>query len=431
MTAYSDRPAIMAIGDSMYQGVRSLSFSAATAPIAPPAQVAAALGRPMNLPNPRIPILYDLEQIFRHGGLINLLSVIRDACLENIAFWRGPEPWSQHEAFDNVAIGGATIESLWTDTYAQSWATIPGLVANIQAKPVPDVGSIGRLWYALNVAFTLNPGKRPAQAAKTQLDQAADRKPGILLVNIGSNEGLFHAAFTGDFSQASFDAAAGIPAKMEALGQRLAALPPEIELIVVNSLVRPRTASNLMPVARPGMPPDPDYPGDGYFSLYGPSIGGGSVVPGATVKRYDDAIRAVNDQVRQRLEATVGARLAFVDLYEATTRFDGKHYADRGVIVTPGGRFHRLSNTALNLFLGSLMTGGLTGLDNMHPTAPGYGLIANAVLEAMGATPRVDMLQAYQADSLLQNLPHTWNLSHIELAVLGSLGVFSSGALTG
>jgi hypothetical protein len=431
MTAYSDRPAIMAIGDSMYQGVRSLSLTADTARTAPPAQVAAALGLPMTLPNPRIPILWDMEQIFRQGGLINLLAVVREACLANIAFWRGPEPWSQHEAFDNVSIGGALIDSLWTDTYEQYWATVPGLVANIQAKPTPDVGSIGRLWYALNVAFTLNPGKRPEQARKTQLDQVADRKPHILLVNVGSNEGLFHAAFTGDFSQASFDAANAIPAKMEELGRRLAALPPEVELIVVNSLVRPRAASNLMPVERPGAPKDPDYPGDDYFSFYGPSIGGGDVVPGAVVRRYDETIQAVNAEARRRLQAVVGTRLTFVDLYAATTKFDGKHYSDRGVIVTPNGHFHRLSNTALNLFFGSLMTGGLTGLDNMHPTAPGYGLIANAVLEAMGATPRVDMLQAYLADSLLARLPHTWNLSHIELALLGSLGVFSSGALTG
>ena len=91
MTAYADRPAIMAIGDSLYQGVRSLTFNGDLARYSPPAQVAVALGLNMTLPNPRIPITFDLEQLFRQGGVIHLLEEIRQACLKNMEFWLSGE----------------------------------------------------------------------------------------------------------------------------------------------------------------------------------------------------------------------------------------------------------------------------------------------------------------------------------------------------
>ena len=56
------------------------------------------------------------------------------------------------------------------------------------------------LWFALNNCYTLNPRHRNEQRGKSQLDQVADRQPQILLINIGSNEGLFMAGFAGDFS---------------------------------------------------------------------------------------------------------------------------------------------------------------------------------------------------------------------------------------
>jgi len=429
MTAYADRPAIMAVGDSMYQGVRSLTFTSDMARFSPPAQVAQALGLQMTLPNPRIPIAFDLEQLFRQGGVIHLLADISAACLKNMEFWLGGDPWSQHQAFDNISVGGAEIATLYQDTFEKYWATIPALVTRIKTSQTPDAAAIGQLWYALNTCFTLNPQRRDEQAGKTQLQQVADRKPRILLVNIGSNEGLFHAAFTGDFDSATLASVADIPNKMSDLIDELAALPADIEQIAFNSLVRPRTASNLMPSRnQPGQPHDPGYPGDGYFPSYWPSIGPNVIIKGSTLKDFDDLIARVNDQVKAKLVAKLGSRLRHVDLYASSTAFDGKHYEDRYLQVTPDGDFHRLRNTAINTVLGSLVSGGLTGLDNMHPTVPGYGLIAKAVLTALGqVNPAIDFDQAYKNDSLLKNLPVGWSVSQLELSLLGSLGVFSMG----
>src|SRR5262249_41632626 len=153
----------------------------------------------------------------------------------------------------------------FTDTYDDYWPRVRELTQKLHDDHLPNPAVIGELWYALNVCFTLNPLHRPEQARLTQIDQVAARKPRILLVNIGSNEGLFHAAFMGAFDAATLKSVAEIPTKMAALADRLAALPPEVEQIVFNSLVRPRTASNLMTRE--------DFPkptGEAYFTSYIP-----------------------------------------------------------------------------------------------------------------------------------------------------------------
>ena len=94
---YADRPAIMAIGDSLYQGVRSLSFTSELALHSPPAQVAGSLNLPMTLPDPPLPILFDLEASLRQGGLINFAARIRDACLNNASYWLNNAVWSRHD----------------------------------------------------------------------------------------------------------------------------------------------------------------------------------------------------------------------------------------------------------------------------------------------------------------------------------------------
>lgn len=51
MNRYSDQPDIMAIGDSMYQGIRSFSFLPAMAQHSAPKQIADALGMAMVVPD--------------------------------------------------------------------------------------------------------------------------------------------------------------------------------------------------------------------------------------------------------------------------------------------------------------------------------------------------------------------------------------------
>ena len=115
-TKYTDRPAMMAIGDSLYQGVRSLTFGPGMATGSPPAQVAAALNLPFTIPDPPRAIMFNLENIYRSPfPLITVPIDLPRQLLENSWAWRLNTNWSNNEAFDNVAIGGATIDSLYTD----------------------------------------------------------------------------------------------------------------------------------------------------------------------------------------------------------------------------------------------------------------------------------------------------------------------------
>jgi hypothetical protein len=103
------------------------------------------------------------------------------------------------------------------------------------------------------------------------------------------------------------------------------------------------------------------------------------------------------------------------------------------VIVHSGSTQILLDNLPLEVLpiFGGRRDGGIFGLDNLHPTVVGYGLIAQAVCDTISSTeglpPQVINLQAcYDADTLLHNLP-----SPIALAdfVLGFIGAFVGGPL--
>jgi len=121
MTKYSEAPDIMAIGDSMYQGIHSMSMPPWMAEQSAPALVARALGMRMVVPDLSQPLLWDIVAELRNGGVLGIVTRMHDICKRNLQHWLPGQPWSVHEAFDNVAIGGATIEELWTVTYDSLW----------------------------------------------------------------------------------------------------------------------------------------------------------------------------------------------------------------------------------------------------------------------------------------------------------------------
>jgi hypothetical protein len=202
--SYADKPEMMAIGDSLFQGVRSLSYTSQTSSYSPPALVAEALGvQRFAVATPPRPILWDLESTIRRpiSPLLSLASVPYEARVNAIR-WHASNTWAIDEAFDNVSVGGAQIDSLYLDNYDTSWKKFEGDFKNLLFNPLP-IHILSDIWYSLNVCFTLNPRRGEALRYKTQLQQVADRKPKTLMVNIGSNEGLFSAAFLGDIASAN------------------------------------------------------------------------------------------------------------------------------------------------------------------------------------------------------------------------------------
>jgi hypothetical protein len=71
----------------------------------------------------------------------------------------------------------------------------------------------------------------------------------------------------------------------------------------------------------------------------------------------------------------------------------------------------------------------LAGLDNMHPTVPGYAAIADTVLDALGRRDiRTDKQAAFAADTLLADVSLAFVISGAELSLIGIFGAFRSSA---
>ncbi|HTI83110.1 MAG TPA: hypothetical protein VL614_21875 [Acetobacteraceae bacterium] len=425
MNRYSDRPDIMGIGDSMYQGIRSLSFLPSMVQHSTPKQVADALGMAMVVPDLQRPMLFDLEQQIREGGLLHLVQGIRNTCLQELPHWPLNQPWSQHEAFDNIAVGGATIGSMLDDTDANHRDEFIRMSATL-ATPGLSIrqlaSTVGSLWFALNNCYTLNPRHRDEQAGKSQMQQVEDRLPRILLINIGSNEGLFKAGFLGDFSQQTMAGVDTIPRLLAPLAERLKALPARVERIVFNGLIRPRFIPNLMPSAEH----QNDFPGEANFFAYGPRISDTQTrISAQQVQDFDALVARVNAEAQDVLRTALGDRVRFADVFAACPPFDGKHFQHRGLAIPRHNK--TLTNQALQPLPFNFI-GGFAGLDNMHPTVPGYAVIADVVLAALGRSVSIDKDAAYDADTLLNHLPGLRMLVFdAELALVGSLGVFRKG----
>lgn len=422
MSNYLDKADIIAIGDSLYQGVRSLTITAELARNSVPVMIAKALGKPFTAAMPHRPILFDLEAMLRRGGIGQLLTSIRQASIQNVDAWLAEPDWSNEEAFDNIALGGAAIDDLWTNTFTIYWPKI----AEVRQRLVDNTGSvatlakdIGQLWYALNVCFVLNPSLKSgtAQSDASPIMQAGARQPDLLLVNIGSNEGLFRAAFGGNYDNDAEKSLNNIPGKMKELAERLKDALPAHTKICVNSLIRPRFIPNLMPRKNFS-----DFPGDEYFDHYFARLGDGiSSITAERMKQFDEQVSAINQNSFQNMHDVLGDRLIFVDIYTNCSKFDGKHFANRGIFISSTNK--RLRNYPIDALFGVFNSGGLSGLDNMHPSVPGYALIAQIVIDALGQNSTIPLDESYAEDSLLNNIPFLLGGFQLEMGLLGSLGI--------
>jgi hypothetical protein len=190
--------------------------------------------------------------------------------------------------------------------------------------------------------------------------------------------------------------------------------------VVVNSLLKPRFIPNLMPRH------DPDrYSEDKYYPEYIARLGDGTTsLSGDQLAKFDQQIAQVNGETNARMQAVLGDRLTFVDIYTACDQHDGKHYANRYVLVPEKGYMFR--NMPIEVLFGHFQRGGIAGLDNMHPTVVGYAVLAQTVLQALQSPATVSIDDAYNADTLLNDLVGSFPLFQIEMALLGSFGLFRS-----
>ena len=420
------RPPVMAIGDSMSNGVRSLTIRDELAAISPVQQFVEATGLPFKRPVYPREVLFDLEELARKG--IVSLFTLQSAIMKNGKAWLTAKPKAKPIFFDNLSCAGADWSDLFDRRGGDARQEALDNFAQMQASDNLDLGAAARLWFSINDAFLLDPSAGSAFAETSQLsqlDQVASRLPERLLINIGANEGLFRFGMLGAYDDKDLDfatcpGAQEIVRQAKRLGQFLAAhLRNDLKFVYFNTLIRPRAVPNLAPYQ------DEDFINNAtrkalngkYYGEYSTKVALRAPVTPKAMKAYDAVIKTANDEAVKAIRAELAGtpiKLVPVDLFGGIEAYDSKHYGDsRSIEIKKGGKLvKRITNLP---FASSTLKfqGGIAGLDNMHPSAIGYAAIANEMIKAYDAaegqsTKPIDFHKAYQKDSLLRSPPRKW-----------------------
>lgn len=409
-----DRPELMAIGDSIYNGTRSLTTNAALARLSVPAQVARAFGWAFSSPSYPFDVLFDLEAVIRAGAFD--LDALKESIVANAQGWLDRPRWADDDCFDNIAIAQSVIGDLSSFTHLNHVSTIEPLLAEFRDGPGFGFAALMGLYEAINTSFVLNPRRDPASrwAGMTPLEIVAERRPRRLLIDIGINDGVWTVCL--EATASGLDSAA-IATGMRDLGARLAAMKAagQVGTIYLNLIPKPSCIANLMPRHDPDRPPG----ASGYFPEYLGRLGQLGGLDGSQMKAIDEEIVALNRTIAEDLGAMFpDGGLALIDTYAMVEARDDKHFRDSEPIWV---RNWRLNNVPLQ---GFSHRGGLYGLDNLHPTAVGYAVLARTVCEAIVATEGivpvqpVDFAAAFEADSLLTDVPRLLDVDNLLIDLL-------------
>jgi hypothetical protein len=306
------RPEMMAIGDSIYNGVRALRVNWWLAEWSAPAMAAMALElietdeasrmrtgkREFYVPRyPGHPAYHGGEGVstLRRYDL-NIGFNLEAVSLRQIDLYVGEQARTlkaladrsfarteRRPVNDNLAFFGADATDLLTLTDARaeeimsrppegqpeerSIAELRDAAAAADQIGITNlagsVGWIGDAAFYTNAGFVLNPLGLDCIARMSAIDQVAAREPRRLLVNIGANHGIFRVAFDGydiDMEVAKLEEPGGVVRRTirRELGQLFLdrmrtivdrlAVIEGIEHVYINTLPRPSFAANLMPV---------------------------------------------------------------------------------------------------------------------------------------------------------------------------------------
>lgn len=400
---------MMAIGDSVYNGVRSLNICKELSEMSVPAQVARAFGWDFKAPEyPRV-ILADLEKdlaALRDGK--DPLEDLPTRAIDNIRDW--VDAAINVECWHNLAVAQFTTKDLSDRTSADCTALIQKALKQANKGP-PRLDDLPDLYEAINRRFILNPSGDSRRANLSAVGLINEQRPKRVLVHVGPNDGLWTLALTANadgfekmFNRESW----------QVLAKGLAACDG-VETIYVNLLPRPRTIANLVPdfhvTGDSGLPRS-----DGYYENYVSALLNTGGISGDQMKAVDEFVRdRLNPGIKAIFERDVmpRRRVAFVDLYAATSRLDAKHFQepDGRIILMLGGEEKHITNHPLNWLPDGFGFGGFYGLDNLHPSLVGYGVIAREVCRVIEATEGtkvqtpIDLQRCADRDTLLQAPP--------------------------
>ncbi|MDY3556663.1 SGNH/GDSL hydrolase family protein [Gemmata sp. JC717] len=403
-------PDLMAIGDSLPQGCRSLSVTAAKCAQSWPARWAAAQTWRFDTPDFPRPVLFDLDQeILSKLDLVDLVRNHRipgflGRLAENVKDWVKNDPTSAFDGFDNVAVAGTRV----IDLYKQTASTAQTVIDQRTTGSISDLiknNGVADLHVAINARFTLNPSQNPAFANFTQMDWVRERRPKNLVVQAGHNHGLYETGNNAKLPSGGVTGATdGVSFfdQWRELARQLAELPREVERIVVCLLPKLSTVANLRPKGEERR--------DGYAPSYEAVF---SIAPdtmdGTELAAVDKSIRDANTEIEEIVKAAAQktgteGRVTFFSVYRQLEDFDFKNTGDPARRL-PVPNHPTVDNNYLDrtFFRQDLVKGGLQSADGLHPTAVGYALLASRLIEHLGVQPdrNVDLAQAFDDDILL------------------------------
>ncbi|MEM7268204.1 MAG: hypothetical protein AAF401_03010 [Pseudomonadota bacterium] len=407
-------PPVMAIGDSIYNGMRSATINAEMARKSVPASVSRVVDPNYRFRSPRYPevLLIDVEQTLREidlGDLVHRLKKRIEGVVANAQRWGSGQHvvQAEHAAWDNLSQAGAVVDDLIT----RDWGHWAGLVAHNLPKlngvdSVDDLLGSGAdildLHMGLNAKFLINPNERDELKEMRPIDLVAARKPKRLLINIGANHGVIDITLRGVEAKDPKLPGEGLRGladwaeQMKDMAGMLKALGPETETIYVNTVPLPSTVPNMMYPYNPREIHAHEIEKiDGYYPVYDNRLGGLNDYiqhTAAEMKELDREVAAINNKMIANMRAVGDDRLRFFRLDRALKKYDGKHESAKGISGdTPGARLEfpdrTYSNKAIdfdNFFIwDAFREGGVASLDNHHPSGVGYSVMARELVRVM------------------------------------------------
>lgn len=436
----------MAIGDSLYNGVQSLRINWWLSEWSAPSLVAIRLGLieesaadrtgAREFYGPQYPGQGGSPGEVKNYGF-NLekpgISGLRDRA-RNI--WDVPKeqreslrdlldnysPPNGRAMVDNIAFSGANSLDLVYWTAGEHRSLAHTALTRMKGRFPSAFSALGDAYTYANAAFVLNPTRDRCLDQMTPLEQVQLRRPKRLLVNIGSNNGLYKVAFLGRAIGEKDSCPAAelekgvremahcvqpiksflnerLPADMKTLMNGLQGVK-NLEYVYINNLALPSQVANVLFGSRKNAN-TPRFP---------IHILNNKQVPRQFIDDGDKLVTGVNAGLRREIETqnskSSGPRFVYVDLAEKLRSFDYKKCVfrqegdcdDRKLVVSKStsetDRDYSFDNRPLrasgssgyvsgSAFAARISQGGLFSFDNMHLSSLGYEIMAFAVREAM------------------------------------------------
>lgn len=419
MTIFRLNPKLMAIGDSLPQGCRSLTVKAEYCVQSWPARVAAEQGWSFVSPDHPRPVLFDLEEELRRldpvllsPKTLALAAGLPVRLTDNLKQWRTQASRSRNQSFDNLAIAGSEVHDLYSRTARRYESDIRD---RTQGNILEHLDNIPGLHVAINGKYVLNPQNHPDFDDFSPLDWIEARQPEILLVQSGHNHGLFEFGFQGKpglgITRGEDPEGRAYFEQWEVVAQRIAKLPAGVRHVVVVLLPKVSGVAALLPTSNDRQ--------DGYAEAYvARLLPGAARLPGSLVASVDRKVAEVNERIRQTFLQAAAAthsenRLHFIDSYKELDEIDYKNRLDPALRLRVNSEQfvdNRYLDGKLDFFsprLARLKAGGYLSVDGMHPSGFGYADIASKVMTELNLPHDRERLlaRAFQEDELLSNYP--------------------------